>query len=87
MDRKSAAIVIKIISKIRISVGSVEFINLIIVKKCRFGGVAARKVKIVLDASLESMNAKKTKTQMTLKKRRNRCRDNLTNRNASAASN
>jgi hypothetical protein len=65
MDRKSAAIVVKIILKIRISVGSVEFINLITVKKWRLGGVAARKVKIVLDASLENMNAKKTKTFMT----------------------
>jgi hypothetical protein len=87
MDRKYAAIVTRTTLKIRTSAGSVEFISLTIVKKCRCGGVVARKEKIVLDVSSESMSAKMTKTQMISKRRRNSCRDNLTSRSACAASN
>ena len=55
--------------------------------KCRCGGVVARKEETHPDVSLESMNVKMMRTLMILKRRRNRCRGNLINKNVCVVSN
>ena len=76
MGKRYAATVIKITLRLKILVGSVERINLIIVTRCRCGGAVERKVKTHPDVSFLSMIVKMMKTLMTLKRRKNRCKDN-----------
>jgi hypothetical protein len=75
MDKRFVAIVTKTTSKTKTSVGSAGRTNLTTVTKCRSGGAVARKEKNQLDVSSLSMSVRMMKTQMILKRRRNRCRN------------
>ena len=72
MVKRFVAIVKRITSKIKTSVGSAEHINLIIVTRCRSGGAVERKGKIHLVVSSRNMSVKMIKTPMISKRKRNR---------------
>jgi len=76
MVKKFAQIVIKTTLRIRTSAGSAEHTNPTTVMKCKSGGVVVRKEKILPVASFLSMNVKKTKTRMILKRRRSNWKSN-----------